>query len=98
MLDNVDIGWHVAQGRWMVEHGAIYRHDALNYPNLGHAVIDEYPLFQVAVYFAYALGWWGPCLLTALAYVTLFALFFDAARRSGLQPSALFGAAVRAAP
>ncbi|MCE0498055.1 MAG: hypothetical protein LV481_08940 [Methylacidiphilales bacterium] len=94
MLDNVDIGWHIAQGRWMAEHGAIYRHDALNYPNLGHAVIDEYPLFQVVVYLAYALGWWGPCLLTALAYVTLFVIFFDAARRSGHQTPVLFAASL----
>ena len=33
-MDNVDLGWHVAQGRWMVHHLAIYRHDAFNYPNL----------------------------------------------------------------
>ncbi len=58
-MDNVDIGWHVAQGRWMAEHGAVYRHDAFNYPNLGHASIDEYPLFQVVLYFAWSLGWWG---------------------------------------
>ncbi len=94
MLDNVDIGWHVAQGRWMVEHFAIYRHDALNYPNLGHAVIDEYPLFQVVVYLAYALGWWGPCLFTAAAYVALFVIFFAAARKQGLGTSALFAASL----
>jgi hypothetical protein len=94
MLDNVDIGWHIAQGRWMVEHGAIYRHDALNYPNLGHAVIDEYPLFQVVVYLAYALGWWGPCLLTALAYLALFVIFFGEARRSALKTPVLSAASL----
>ncbi|HUB67008.1 MAG TPA: hypothetical protein VL981_05940 [Candidatus Methylacidiphilales bacterium] len=94
MLDNVDIGWHIAQGRWMIEHDAIYRHDAFNYPNLGHAAIDEYPLFQIAVYFAYASGWWGPCLLTALAYVALFLIFFQAARWLRFERSALFAASL----
>jgi hypothetical protein len=94
MLDNVDIGWHIAQGRWMAEHGAVYRHDAFNYPNLGHAAIDEYPLFQVVVYLASALGWWGPCLLTALAYVALLLIFFNAARRFGFANSALFAASL----
>jgi len=90
MLDSVDIGWHIAQGRWMVEHGAIYRHDAFNYPNLGHAAIDEYPLFQIVVYLSCLPGWWGPCLLTTLAHLALLAIFFNAARRFGIRASALF--------
>ena len=71
VMNNVDLGWHVAQGRWMVEHGAIYTRDVLNYPNLGHPAVDEYPLFQVVLYAAWSIGWWGPCLLTALGYVVL---------------------------
>ncbi len=71
VMDNVDLGWHVAQGRWMVQHAAVYRQDAFNYPNLGHPVIDEYPLFQVVLYVAWSLGWWGPCVLTALGYAVL---------------------------
>jgi tetratricopeptide (TPR) repeat protein len=89
-MDNVDIGWHVAQGRWMVEHGAIYRHDVFNYPNMGHEAIDEYPIFQVVLYFAWNLGWWGPCLFTALTYVLLFGLLIRAARSFHLSDSSLF--------
>ena len=87
-MDNVDIGWHVAQGRWMVEHGAVYRHDVFNYPNLGHAAIDEYPLFQIVLYFAWSLGWWGPCLLSALVYALLFGLLIRSARSFHLSNSA----------
>jgi len=94
MMDNVDIGWHVAQGRWMVEHGALYRHDVFNYPNLGHPVIDEYPLFQVVLYLFWCLGWWGPCLLTALAYVLMFGLLLTSAARLGLIDSALLALAL----
>jgi hypothetical protein len=94
MMDNVDLGWHVAQGRWMVQHASFYRHDVFNYPNLGHPVVDEYPLFQVILYAAWSLGWWGPCLLTAAAYALLVALFFRAAKALELTPSALLCFAV----
>ncbi len=90
LMDNVDIGWHVAQGRWMVEHGAIYRQDALNYPNLGHPAIDEYPLFQIVLYGAWSLGWWGPSLLAALVYGLMFGLLIRSARTFKLPDSSLF--------
>jgi hypothetical protein len=89
MLDNVDLGWHVAQGRWMVEHLAFYRQDLLNYPNLTHPVIDEYPFFQIVLYFATCLGWWGPCLLAAGVYVLLIATLIRAARTFDLGASSL---------
>lgn len=89
VMDNVDIGWHVAQGRWMVEHFSIYRHDVFSYPNLGRPVLDEYPLFQVVLYAAHALGWWGPCLLTSLVYATLIAILLRAANSLDLAASAL---------
>ncbi len=71
VMDNNDLGWHVAQGRWMVQHFAFYRQDVFNYPNLGHAVIDEYPLFQLVLYAAWTVGWWGPCVLTSALLVAL---------------------------
>ena len=80
VMDNVDLGWHVAQGRWMIQHFAFYRHDAFNYPNLGHVVIDEYPIFQVVLYAFWSLGWWGPCLLTSALLVTLLVALIRAAK------------------
>jgi tetratricopeptide (TPR) repeat protein len=80
VMNNVDLGWHVAQGRWMTEHAAIYARDAMNYPNLGHRAVNEYPLFQVVLYAAWSLGWWGPCLLTSLAYALLVGLLIRAGR------------------
>jgi hypothetical protein len=79
VMDNVDLGWHVAQGRWMVQHAAFYNHDVFNYPNLGHAVIDEYPLFQLVLYVAWSLGWWGPCLLTSALLAGLIVVLLRAA-------------------
>ncbi len=90
VMDNVDLGWHVAQGRWMLQHGAIYRHDVLNYPTFGQPLVNEYPFFQVVLYLFWKLGWWGPCLLTAAGYVALIALLGRAAFRLGLEGSASF--------
>lgn len=87
VMDNVDLGWHIAEGRWMVQHAALYQQDILNYPNLGHPIIDEYPLFQIVLYAAWSLGWWGPCLLTALVYALLTGALIRAGRDCHLTAS-----------
>ena len=89
LMDNVDLGWHVAQGRWMVEHLAVYRRDVMNYANFLHPLVDEYPLFQVVLYGATLLGWWGPCLLSAVGYILLVAMPIRSARRWRLLGSPL---------
>lgn len=88
VMNNVDLGWHVAQGRWMAQHAAVYARDAMNYPNLGHRAVNEYPLFQVVLYAAWSLGWWGPCLLTSLAYALLAGMLFRAGNFFGVSASA----------
>ena len=94
MLDQVDLGWHIAQGRWMAHHLAFYRADAFNYSNLGQPVVDEYPVFQLILYAAYSLGWWGPCLLTALTYALLLIILVAAARSLDLISSASFALSI----
>jgi hypothetical protein len=90
MLDNVDLGWHVAQGRWMVHHLAFYRADAFNYPTLGRPVVDEYPFFQLALYVSTLCGWWGPCVLCAAGYVLLLAILVLTGRTLELHASSTF--------
>ena len=90
MMDNVDLGWHIAQGRWMVHHAAIYRRDMMNYPNLGRPAVDEYPLFQLVLYFFWKLGWWGPSLFAAVTYALLVGTLASAARNFLPGGSALF--------
>jgi hypothetical protein len=94
MMNQVDLGWQVAQGRWMVRHAAPYSQDAFNYPNLGHPVINEYPLFELLLDLAWSLGWWGPCVLTALAYATLVGVLIRGARPLHLQASSLAAIAI----
>jgi hypothetical protein len=90
MLNQVDLGFQVAQGRWMVQHEAAYRHDVFNYPNLDHPVINEYSLFEIVLYAACSLGWWGPCLLTSAAYAVLIVVLIRAAKSFQLEGSVLF--------
>ncbi len=90
VMDNVDLGWHVAQGRWTVEHGTVYRHDVLNYLTFGQPIVNEYPFFEVVLFLFWKLGWWGPCLLTAIGYVALVALLARSAFRLGLEGSASY--------
>jgi hypothetical protein len=94
MMNQVDLGWQVAQGRWIVQHAAPYSHDLFNYPNLHGPVINEYPLFEIALYAAWSLGWWGPCLLTALVYAALIVVIVLGARRVQLPESALTAEAI----
>ena len=94
MMNQVDLGWQVAQGRWIVHHVAPYSHDAFNYPNLGRPAVNEYPLFEIALYFAWSLGWWGPCLLAASAYLAVIIVLLRGAQRAGLGESSLFALAL----
>jgi tetratricopeptide (TPR) repeat protein len=80
MMNQVDLGFQVAQGRWMVQHVRPYSHDVLNYPNLGHPVIDEYPLFELVLYPVWRIGWWGPSVLVALVFATLVGFVFRGAQ------------------
>jgi tetratricopeptide (TPR) repeat protein len=94
MMNQVDLGWQVAQGRWMVQHAAPYSRDVFNYPNLGHPVINEYPLFELVLDAAWSVGWWGPCLLTAVAYAALVGILLRNARLLRLQDSSLAAIAI----
>ena len=94
MMNHVDLGWQVAQGRWIIQHTSTYNHDVFNYPNLGHPVINEYPFFEVVLYSAWNLGWWGPCLLTALAYATIVGVLLRGADLLQLKNSPLVAISV----
>jgi hypothetical protein len=94
MMNQVDLGWQVAQGRWMVQHAAPYSRDVFNYPNLGHSIINEYPIFEIVLYLAWGVGWWGPCLLAAVAYAVLVGILLCGARHLHLQTSSLVAIAI----
>lgn len=103
-IANTSIGWHVASGRWVLDHGAVPRSDPFTFTAEGRSWVDHEWLFQVLVAAAESLG--GPALLvlTRAGFVAaIAALLFVFAWRSGLSPPAslvlatlcLYGARIR---
>jgi hypothetical protein len=73
--------WHIATGRWIVEHGALPTHDVFSWwaiANNREWVAQEW-LFGVVVYGAYALGgftlvYWFAAILEGLTVFVVYAL------------------------
>lgn len=62
-----DTWWHLASGRWMVEHGAILREDIFSSTIAGQPYSVGEWLGQVLLYLAYSIGGWpGLAVLRAL--------------------------------
>jgi hypothetical protein len=43
---NSDLGWHLAQAQWSVDHGRFYQTDVMTYANAGGPLVQEYFLYQ----------------------------------------------------
>ncbi|RLE21233.1 MAG: hypothetical protein DRJ65_16490 [Acidobacteria bacterium] len=82
---NTGIGWHLASGRWMVEHLAILTHNPFTLGADGAQWLNHEWLFQVAVALTERLGA-GPGLvgLRVLVTVSLTFLLVHFGRRAGL--------------
>lgn len=76
-----DLGWHLAQGDWMLTHGAFLRQDVFNYPNLHAPLINEYPFYQGVIALAWRFGETGGGALCAAALIGLYAIYFQAGRK-----------------
>src|SRR4249920_415741 len=74
-LDNTDTWWHLAAGRWIVEHRAVPATDPLSWTVPDHVWVNVQWLFDVVIYALHQLG--GPSLLvlaSAAAYAGATAL------------------------
>jgi hypothetical protein len=81
-FDNTDTWWHLAGGRWIVQHHRIPSLDPLSFTASDHAWVNVQWLFDVVIYGLYQLG--GPSLLvivSALAYAAAVALMLVNVRR-----------------
>lgn len=88
-IRSTDIFWHLATGRWILEHGAIPRSDPFRFTSGGAPWVDHEWLFQVLVRGVERLG--GLDALIALRVVLVVAialLLFRTARRASLGPPA----------
>jgi hypothetical protein len=75
LLNDPDSYWHLAVGRWIIEHGTIPTADPLSHTMRGaHWIAFEW-LSQLAYTSAYAIvGWWGVTILAAAAIAAAFGL------------------------
>lgn len=83
-LKAYDLFWHLASGRWILEHGALPRTDPFRFTSNGVPWVDHEWLFQVVI--AGMERFFGlPSLVLGLAVlvVTLAALLFTSLRRAG---------------
>ncbi len=95
-IENPDFGWHVAMGRWIVEHGAVpdrepFTHTALGQPMVAHQWLSQW-LYAVVIE---GLGVRGLRFAHAFLAVALVLLLYQWLRRDGVAgPLALLGTVV----
>ena len=88
---SLDLGFHIASGRWILEHHQWPRLDPLTYTVPDHPYIDMHGLFQVACALAWNVaGAMGiACLRVAFALSTIVLLWLNARRRGADSPAVL---------
>lgn len=82
VLADPDPYWHIATGRWIIEHGAVPRQDPFSYTKLGApwATVEWLSQLVFAVAFDH-FGWRGTIAVTALSFATAMALLMRALLR-----------------
>ncbi|MGQ0722182.1 MAG: tetratricopeptide repeat protein [Candidatus Eiseniibacteriota bacterium] len=84
-----DLWWHLASGRWIVEHGEVPRHDVLSYTTTAHEWMNLQWLTDVALVRLWEWAGPGALVLAAAACVMLTAVaLVYAARAAGAAAAA----------
>ena len=86
-----DFGYHLASGRWILEHAAWPTVDSFTYTLAGRPYIDMHGLFQIALALAYRGGMIGIGLLRVAFALSTFAILWVSARDRGVRSPALLG-------
>lgn len=87
-----DFGYHLATGRWILEHHSWPRVDSFTYPLAGRPYVDMHGLFQVALALVHgAAGMIGIGLLRVLLALATFTLLWASARQRNVRSPALLG-------
>src|SRR4051812_23873646 len=87
-----DFGYHLATGRFILEHGSWPRVDSFTYTLEGRPYLDLHGLFQIVLALAYrAGGMIGIGVLRVLFALATFALLWVSARQRGLRSPTLLG-------
>lgn len=88
---STDLGFHIAAGRWILEHRAWPQVDSFTWTLAGRPYIDMNGLFQVALALAYRGGMVGVSLLRLAFTLATFGVLWLSARRRGVESPALLG-------
>ena len=86
-----DFGYHLATGRWILEHGAWPRVDSFTYTLAGRPYIDMHGLFQIALAVAYRGGMAGVGLLRVAFALGTVGLLWMSVRQRGVRSAPLLG-------
>ncbi|MFN2549444.1 MAG: hypothetical protein ABR567_18630 [Myxococcales bacterium] len=87
-----DLGFHIAAGRWILEHGGWPQVDSFTWTLAGRPYVDMNGLFQVVLALAYgAAGMLGVGLLRVALTVATFGLLWHSIRGRGVESPVLLG-------
>ncbi|MEM6794251.1 MAG: hypothetical protein AAF725_09725 [Acidobacteriota bacterium] len=70
---STDVFWHLASGRWILEHGSIPKHDPFRFTSAGREWVDHEWLFQIVLYLAEAAGGLPALIALRVSWVLLLA-------------------------
>ena len=88
-IANTSVGWHLASGRWIIEHQDFLRTDPFSFTSGGAPWIDHEWLFQVGIALVDAIGGGTALVIFRAVVVTVLMLLLLAiGARSGLSPAA----------
>lgn len=86
-----DFGYHLATGRWILEHWSWPRVDSFTYTLAGRPYLDMHGLFQIALALAYRGGMLGIGLFRVAFALATVAFLWLSARQRGVRSPALLG-------
>jgi len=86
-----DLGFHIAAGRWILEHHAWPQVDTFTWTLAGQPYVDMNGLFQVLLALSYRAGMVGVGLLRVAFALATFGILWVSARRRGVDSPALLG-------
>lgn len=88
-IANTSVGWHLASGRWILEHGSFLRSDPFSFTSSGAVWIDHEWFFQIVIALIDGLaGAPGLVAMRAMVVAGLALLLLVISVRSGLSPAA----------
>jgi hypothetical protein len=88
---STDLGFHLAAGHWILEHGTWPQVDSFTWTLAGRPYVDMNGLFQVALWLAYRGGMVGVGLLKVAFALATFGVLWISSRSRGVESPALLG-------